>query len=73
VSRKEEYSNADRHSRSHRVQGYANCVLAAEDYFDIDDDGVVVVLKSEVPEADRGRVEEAVRSCPVSALLMEES
>jgi ferredoxin len=54
-------------------QGYANCVLAAEDYFDIDDDGVVVVLKSEVPEADRGRVEEAVRSCPVSALLMEES
>ncbi len=57
-------------------QGYANCVMAAEDYFDIDDDGVVVVLKSEVSEvseADRGRVEEAVRSCPVSALLMEES
>ncbi|MGH3971093.1 MAG: ferredoxin [Mycobacterium sp.] len=23
-------------------QGYANCVAAAEDYFDNDDDGVVV-------------------------------
>lgn len=49
-------------------QGYANCVAAADDYFDIDDDGVVVVLKADVPESDRARVEEAARSCPVSAL-----
>lgn len=49
-------------------QGYANCVAAADDYFDIDDDGVVVVLKVDVPESDRARVEEAARSCPVSAL-----
>ncbi len=54
-------------------QGYANCVVAADDYFDIDDDGVVIVLQSEVPEAERGRVEEAVRSCPVSALRMEDT
>jgi len=53
-------------------QGYANCVVGAEDYFDIDDDGVVVLLKTEVPEADRGRVEEAAHSCPVSALLVED-
>lgn len=53
-------------------QGYANCVLGADDYFDIDDDGVVVLLDSEVPEADRPRVEEAARSCPVSALWMED-
>jgi len=52
-------------------QGYANCVVGADDYFDIDDDGVVVVLKAIVPEADRARVEEAARSCPVSALRME--
>ena len=52
-------------------QGYANCVVGADDYFDIDDDGVVVVLKAIVPEADRARVEEAVRCCPVSALRME--
>jgi len=51
-------------------QGYANCVVGAEDYFDIDDDGVVVTLKAEVPDADRKRVEEAARSCPVSALMV---
>jgi 3-phenylpropionate/trans-cinnamate dioxygenase ferredoxin reductase subunit len=54
-------------------QGYANCVLGADDYFDIDDDGIVVVLKTEVPEPDRPRVEEAARSCPVSALLVEDA
>lgn len=53
-------------------QGYANCVAAAEDYFDIDDDGVVVLLKTDIAESDRTRVEEAVRSCPVSALRVQE-
>ena len=54
-------------------QGYANCVSAADDYFDIDDDGVVVLLKTEVTASDRARVEEAARTCPVSALLVEDS
>lgn len=53
-------------------QGYANCVVGAEDYFDLDDDGIVVLRKREIPEDDRGRVEEAARSCPVSALLVED-
>ncbi|MEX0427726.1 ferredoxin [Nocardioides sp. DS6] len=53
-------------------QGYANCVLAADDVFDIDDDGVVVVLRTTVEERDRARVEEAARSCPVSALRVED-
>lgn len=53
-------------------QGYANCVAAAEDYFDIDDDGVVVVLTADVPESERARVEEAARTCPVSALRVED-
>lgn len=51
-------------------QGYANCVVGAEDYFDIDDDGKVVMLRLEVTETDRKRVEEAARSCPVSALVV---
>jgi ferredoxin len=51
-------------------QGYANCVIGADDVFDIDDDGVVVVLKAEIPESDRRRVEDAARSCPVSALVV---
>lgn len=49
-------------------QGYANCVMAAPDYFDLDDDGKVIVLKPEVPESDHAHVEAAVNSCPVSAL-----
>lgn len=53
-------------------QGYANCVMAAEDYFDIDDDGLVVLLKTDVPESERARVEEAARTCPVSALRVED-
>ena len=52
-------------------QGYANCVIAAGDYFDIDDDGTVVLLRVDVPDSERTRVEEAARSCPVSALLIE--
>ncbi|SFO52011.1 Ferredoxin [Pseudonocardia ammonioxydans] len=53
-------------------QGYANCVVGAEDVFDIDDDGIVVLLKTTIPDADRTRVEEAARSCPVSALVIED-
>ena len=53
-------------------QGYANCVVAAGDYFDIDDDGKVVLLKIDVPESERTRVEEAARSCPVSAPWVED-
>ena len=55
-----------------KCEGYANCVMGAEDYFDIDDGGLVVLLKTEVNDADRKRVGEAVRSCPVSALRFEE-
>jgi len=51
-------------------QGYANCVVGADDVFDIDDDGVVVLLKKRIAEPDRARVVEAARSCPVSALVV---
>lgn len=53
-------------------QGYANCVAGADDVFDIDDDGLVVILKAKVAPEDLARVEAAVRSCPVSALRLEE-
>ena len=52
-------------------QGYANCVIGAEDYFDIDDEGLVVVLSTTVQDTDLDRVEAAARSCPVSALRIE--
>ncbi|WP_028272313.1 ferredoxin [Arthrobacter sp. UNC362MFTsu5.1] len=56
----------------HACQGYANCVVGATDYFDLDDDGIVVLLKTKVPEPERSRVTEAARSCPVSALVVED-
>jgi ferredoxin len=49
-------------------QGYANCVAAADDTFDIDDDGLVALLRANFPESDRARIETAARACPVSAL-----
>jgi 3-phenylpropionate/trans-cinnamate dioxygenase ferredoxin reductase subunit len=53
-------------------QGYANCVAGAEDIFDIDDDGVVVLLRTTIDGSERARVEEAARSCPVNALTVED-
>lgn len=55
-----------------RCEGYANCVVAASDVYDIDDDGKVVLLRSTVDEVDRDRVAEAVRSCPVAAIRLED-
>lgn len=51
-------------------QGYGNCITGASDVYDLDDDGVVVLLVDEIPESDRVRVEEAARSCPVNALVV---
>jgi ferredoxin len=52
-------------------QGYGNCVTGASDTFDVDDDGVVVLLRDTIPEQDLMRVQDAVRSCPVNALSIE--
>jgi ferredoxin len=54
-----------------KCEGYANCVAAAPEIYDIDDDGKVVLLQVDVDEAKRDDVEEAVRTCPVSALDVE--
>jgi ferredoxin len=54
-------------------QGYANCVDAAPEVYDIDDDGVVVLLQVEISDEQRPRLEEAARSCPVSALTIEDT
>ncbi len=53
-------------------QGYANCVVAAADVFDIGDTGTVVILDDTVAESDEARIVTAIRSCPpVSALRLE--
>jgi len=53
-------------------QGYSNCVVEAPDIFDIGDQGTVVVLRQQIDEGERERAEAAARSCPVSALIVED-
>ena len=53
-------------------EGYGNCVFEADDYFALEDedDGVVQLLRRNVASEDLERVELAVASCPVAALLL---
>lgn len=59
------------HADQVRCEGYGNCVIAAPDLVDVDDEGVVVVLHERFPESALGRAENAVRSCPVGALRVD--
>lgn len=53
-------------------QGHGQCIEAAPDVFDLDDEALVVVLDGEPDEANRRAVEEAVDRCPVDALRIED-
>jgi ferredoxin len=56
-----------------KCQAYGNCLLAAPDVFDLNDDNALVeILQEHPPEEMRPAVEEAVRSCPVEALTLHE-
>jgi ferredoxin len=60
------------HADVHECQGYGNCVAVDPKHFDLDDDGIVVILKDTVAEEDRAVAADAVRSCPADALRMTE-
>lgn len=49
-------------------QGYGNCVAEDSEHFDLDDEGLVVVLRDSVLDDEVETVTAAVRSCPVAAL-----
>ena len=52
-------------------QAYGNCLLAAPDSFRLEDGMAYAEVSSPNPtEQERVRVEEAVRSCPVEALIL---
>ncbi|MFC0865124.1 ferredoxin [Sphaerimonospora cavernae] len=56
-----------------RCVGAGMCALTAPAVFDqSDDDGTVVVLDPEPPEALRAAAEQAVRLCPSGALSITE-
>lgn len=48
--------------------GAGMCVMTAEEVFDQDDDGIVVVLSAEVPAEHADAAARAVASCPSGAL-----
>lgn len=49
---------------------YGNCAAAADDLFDLDDDGLVVVVDSS-PSADaQERARKAAALCPVQAITV---
>jgi ferredoxin len=53
--------------------GAGNCVLAAENVFDQDDDAIVVVLQETPEGADADAARNAVGSCPSGALAIQEA
>jgi ferredoxin len=55
-----------------RCVGAGNCVRTLPDVFDQDDDdGLVVLLRPEPADSDRGPVQEAVDLCPSGAITLE--
>lgn len=53
-----------------RCEGHGMCEVLAPDFFELDDDGEVVVLQSEVPAGAEPIVRGAVRGCPVASLRL---
>jgi ferredoxin len=54
-----------------RCTGIGICESLAASYFEVGDDGAVMVLSDTFTEADRVEVEDAVRSCPAKALSLQ--
>jgi ferredoxin len=54
-----------------KCTGLGLCESIAPEFFEIQDDGSLVLLRGEGAEAERGQLEEAVRSCPTEALRLE--
>jgi ferredoxin len=54
-----------------KCTGHGICESIAEDVFEVQDDGTVVIVEPDRPEADRGRMQQAVTQCPAAALRLD--
>jgi ferredoxin len=54
-----------------RCTGIGICESITETYFEVGDDGGMIVLRDDIAEADLTNVELAVRSCPAVALSIQ--
>jgi ferredoxin len=50
--------------------GHGICESIADDVFEVQDDGTVVIRDDERPESDRNRMKQAVTQCPAAALRL---
>lgn len=50
--------------------GVEACVELAPDYFEVDENGLIRLLRSEISQEDLDRVTEAVNECPTGALRL---
>ena len=53
-----------------KCTGLGLCESLAPDFFEVQDDGSLMVLRETFDEAERSSLEEAVRSCPTEALSL---
>jgi ferredoxin len=56
-----------------KCQGHGQCLLFASELFELDDDGIAVLLNEHPDESQRAHVLDAIRACPVRAISMEET
>ncbi|OCB27284.1 MULTISPECIES: ferredoxin [Mycobacterium] len=53
-----------------KCTGHGICESVADDVFEVQDDGSVVILENVRPESDRERMNQAVTQCPAAALRL---
>ena len=53
-----------------KCTGHGICESIAEEVFEVQDDGSVVIHDAERPESDRDRMKQAVTQCPAAALRL---
>lgn len=54
-----------------KCTGLGLCESLAPDFFEVQDDGSLIILREEGDEDERGMLEDAVASCPTEALRLE--
>jgi ferredoxin len=55
-----------------KCTGHGICESIADDVFEVQDDGSVLIHDAERPSSDRERMQKAVTQCPAAALYLAE-
>jgi ferredoxin len=55
-----------------KCTGLGLCESIAPEFFEVQDDGLLLLLRAEGEDSERGQLEEAVRSCPTEALRLDD-